>query len=255
MADYYRIKGETLTSIADAIRSKKESTAVFSPEQMATEIDGIVIGDNLPDAEKSAFGTLSGAEYGIISDVTFAGSYGTEYTYGYRFTPTTEFAFAGFRYCPGNKGAGTHVFRLWDADTQAIITELTVNGVASYEWAEARVNSPINLEVGKTYVVSRYGPSCYQNGAVTYNSKLSNAQTVYNKAFRHSFPNNSLSTGTYGIDIIIVPVATETVITEYKIQVNTANRISDEVRRIIGTSEQLTMEQIVTALQGIASTA
>ena len=60
MAEYYKINGETLTAIADAIRAKKETTDLLSPEQMVTEIGGIESGS--PSAAEITFGYVKKTE-------------------------------------------------------------------------------------------------------------------------------------------------------------------------------------------------
>jgi hypothetical protein len=44
-----------MTAIADAIRGKTGKTQALTLDEMATEIQGISVGENLPDAEEVAF--------------------------------------------------------------------------------------------------------------------------------------------------------------------------------------------------------
>lgn len=59
--EYGKIRKSLLTAIADAIRAKKDTTAFFTPEQMAVEIESIVTGDTPVSSQmfmSSASGTL-----------------------------------------------------------------------------------------------------------------------------------------------------------------------------------------------------
>ena len=100
------------------------ANGVFSPESGYSGF-GKVTAD-FPNAEDAVFGTASGSEYGITSDVTFTSDGATynnlqyAYTYGYRFTPVAPFALSGFRYCCGTKGTSEQTFELWDASTHVL---------------------------------------------------------------------------------------------------------------------------------------
>lgn len=290
MDEYVPIKIETLTEFADQARRLGGTENELSTTEMLDTFGGTVPvknqdititesgtytfeegytgfgtvvvecdGEVLPNAEESSFGSSGATEYGIVSDVTLTGGQansgliGYSYTYGMQFTPNVEFAFAGFRYCCGDKGSYPTILRLWDDATQAVLQEITVTPAATLEWAEARLDSPINLEVGKKYAVSRYGTYyAYQNAAVTYNTKLTNPTSVYNNAMGYnSYPGKTISTGTYGVDIIIEPVQTESTVTEHKIQTATMNSIANEVIRITGASGTMSTADIITALQGV----
>ena len=54
----YKISGERLTSIANAIRGKTGKEDSLTLEQMVTEIDSVVTSDDLPNAEDTSFGTV-----------------------------------------------------------------------------------------------------------------------------------------------------------------------------------------------------
>lgn len=261
MAEYYRIKGETLTSIADAIRSKKESTAFFSPEQMATEIDGIVIGDNLAIAEEALFGTPSSdGEPGFTTAVAFSsdGESGINNIRmsGYRFTVNAPIALLGFRQCNGTRGSAETTFTLWDDATKTEVAVLKETTKSSLEWKEYRLPAPINLEVGKTYIISQYGLYRSYNWLskltdIKYNPKIGNVTFWRNSSFGYKYPVVSSDSFAWGLDILIGAPITESVVTEYKIQHDTMNDIADEVRRITGNSGTMSTAEILTALQGI----
>ena len=207
----------------------------------------------LPDAENFTFGTVTGAEYGITSENTY--NHTTDKytswmsTYGYKFTANEDFSFAGFRFMVGYSYSAK--LDLWDAETQTQIATLTVTPTVLNEWVEYRLESPINLEAGKTYMVSQYCQArSYQSAAEvrTYCQKISVDGIYYISDY--GYPSKK-DTGGYAIDILIQPPITETVITEYKIQLKTMTEIADEIRRISEVSGSVTTAQIITALQGI----
>lgn len=52
----YKIQGDTLTAIAEAIRGKTGKTDTLTPAQMAAEVAGISVGEVVLDAASVAFG-------------------------------------------------------------------------------------------------------------------------------------------------------------------------------------------------------
>lgn len=250
--EQYLIQGETLENIAVAIQNKKETTAYFTPEQMAVEIDGIVTGDNLPLAEESSFGNVS-LEYGRLTPTSYSSHSIKKYTVGYIFTPNEAFAIYGL--C-GHRGFDSTYFQLWDADTKTLIAEVQPPSDASGV-TDVMLPSPINVVPGKNYLVGVYSTGyVYDITAVpTFSSKVTATARVMKQVPSHDvFPEDSYSL-TSGVsssaNFILGPVITESVIQEYKIQVETLDRIASEVQRITGALSSLTPEQIITRLQGI----
>lgn len=56
----YKISGERLTSIANAIRGKTGKEDSLTLEQMVTEIEGIEAGGSAPDGTNVTFGNVDG---------------------------------------------------------------------------------------------------------------------------------------------------------------------------------------------------
>lgn len=258
MAEYYRIKGETLTSIADAIRSKKETTAMLSPEQMAVEIDGIVTGDNLPNAEEDYFCSPTYEyEYAIENyNPTNIMGY-TSGAFGAAFTVNKDFSVVGFTIRQADYVSST--IQLWDVTDG---TKLASVYSSKGSKPEILLDSPVNLLSGKTYAVLEYNSNTnrpwYQEvSRLTLNSKITFVGSVYNlSATENTVPApNSVKTWYCGVNLIMSQVITDSVVTEYKIQKSTMNSIADEVKRITGATTELTPAQIITALQGIEAVA
>lgn len=251
----YRISGERLKAIADAIRAKKDTTAIFTPEQMAVEIESLdIMGNDLPDAEDNFFGTPGDAtEYGIENYFTASDS-NLGANVGYKFTVVKTMACFGLRAMFGGTKSTTRYLRLWDAETQTAIETLTVTGSQETDkWIEYRFAEPVNLFPGKTYAVSMRGYYLVmlQNPA-TFNDNLANAEYAA-AATEDGCPTTPTTSTAPAVDIIIGEALTESTVTEYKIQTETLTEIADEVKRITGASGALSPEQIITALQGIAT--
>lgn len=250
--EQYLIQGETLEDIAVAIQNKKETTAYFTPEQMAIEIDGIVTGDNLPIAEEATFGEVT-LEYGRLTPTSFTSQSNTKKSsVGYNFTPNVAFAIYGL--C-GDRGFGSTYFQLWDADTQTLIAEVQPPSDASGV-TDVMLPSPINVVPGKKYVVCVYstGNAYTLSSTPTFSDKVTATGKVFKSTGRDVFPNDSykLSSGvSASANFIIGPVITESVITEYKIQTTTMNSIATEVQRITNTASTLTTAQIQSGLESV----
>ena len=255
MAEYGKIRKDLMTAIADAIREKKDTTAILTPAQMAVEIDGIVTGDDLPNAEDVYFGNPPVTyEYGLpgITDQTLTAKVATG-EYGYAFAPNTNFAVYGFRY---SGGAYVSQVSLWDGTTQQAIAVKSANGNSG--WQEIFLDSPVNVLSGHEYAVTVQTASGEKYLIFTYeasvvNSKMKKNQNRYSTS-RGAYPSLNLSVNNplAAVDIIIGPPLTESVTTEYKVQADTMTSIADEVIRITGATETMTTAEIITALQGVA---
>lgn len=254
VAEEYTIQGETVDNIAKAIQTKKDTTAIFTPAQMVAEIESIVDASTMPNAEDSYFGTLENAcEYGLLSD-SFSESAHSGTNKGYKFTMVETVACFGIRAMFSDSEASNRYLYLWDDETQTIIEKLTVVSSVVDEWVEYRFSNPVNLLAGKTYVVSIRGLSLRyysSGGGGTFNAKLKlvgwrNAESA------DAYPTKTLY-ARYAVDIIIGPVITESVVTEYKIQLEALTDIADEVNRITGMSGQRTIAEVITALQSVAA--
>lgn len=249
MAEYI-IQGKTLTEIADAIRAKKETTAIFTPEQMAAEIESIVVGDDLPNAEEATFGTVDGYETGILSYGTLASDGSSTMTYGNKFTVVKSFAVYGLRTMCSSKGNSEATLELWDVETSEVLGSVTVTPTGTEEWNNYQFAQPINLVAGKTYMVSRRGLHMAKSSktSCTFNEKIGSYSGFY--SYSSTMPTQADS-GIFMVDVLIGQPITESVTTEYKIQLDTLTNIADEVKRITGATGTLSPAQIVTALQGL----
>lgn len=254
MSAYYKISGERLTGIADAIRAKKGTTAVFTPEQMAAEIESIAVGNDLPNAEDAFFGAISDAvEYGVMKDTTVNNTNSTTH-FGYRFTAGVTIACIGIRAKFGSVRSNNRYLCLWDAETQTAINTLTVTSDVKNEWVEYLFDTPVNLLAGKRYVVSYRGNGIAEiSGSVTFNPKLTNVEWVFGyNTGENGYPANTSALGC-GVDIIFKEALTESVVTEYKVQAETMNDIANEVKRITIATGTMTPAQIITELSGVAT--
>jgi hypothetical protein len=254
------ISHERMVELADSIRAKKNTTAIFTPAQMVAEIDGIVTGDDLPDAEDNFFGTEeSWTEYGItnLESMSVGGSMSgnTKSNAGFVFTVNSTFSVTGLRVGK----LGTVYAQLWDYDTKTLITEITCDSGSGT--VVTMLPKAVNLIAGKKYVISALNGSANQNSARIYRSEYI---PKYNAKIT-CIANGKVDTGRdvcpeftgtgspyYKLDMVMGPALTESETTEYKIQTETMASIADEVKRITGTVGTMSPAQIITALQGVA---
>lgn len=253
MSEQYIIQKESLVAIADAIREKKGTTAVFSPEQMALEIMGIDGGgNNLPNAEDTAFGTVDALEYGFTNTPTIkSGANQRNGHAGYTIKPNQDFAVYGVRL--GYHYKGTYYVQIWDADTKTLLKEVTFTRSANaYTWLEQMLDTPVNMLAGKTYVYAAfctYSSNC--NTTPTINSKMSVTMGVVASDSKDVFPELATVTQQLALDMFIGAPIFETETTEYKIQVTTITDIADEIRRISGATGTITPAQMITLLKAV----
>ena len=254
----YSVHGSSLTAIADAIRAKKETTALFSPEQMAAEIESLAMGNDLPNAEDAFFGTVSDeeyeAEYGLIyNSSVFA--YSSKIYGGYKFTPNASFSLNGFR-IKDTSAKNQTPLALWDENGKKI-AEVKVNSVKN-AWTEGLLDEPINVFAGKTYTVS----ANWVNGrvaasSITANDKITVIEGVCDAYTSMDIDTPPTTTSTYFwglVDIIIGKPIIGSTPNEYKVQTDTMTSIADEIKRIAGATSTLSPAQIITALQNLSFT-
>lgn len=254
MAEEYRISGDTLTGIADAIRAKKNTTAIFTPAQMAVEIESIVSGDDLPSAESAYFGTPSATgEYGIMSIGAVTKNAGNSNHNGFRFVANETVGLLGFRaYCIGGI---SYTLQLWDASGKNLISKSVTPSVDG--WVEVRLPEPFNLFAGETYTVSSAYTGNYSTEVadMVFNPKITYKGLYHAANYQAAtFPNvaDTKLSSLYGIvDIIIGTAAGESTPNEYKIQTETMDGIAEEVQRITGATDKISPSQIITELSEV----
>lgn len=118
---------------------------------------------------------------------------------------------------------------------------------------------PINLDVGKSYIVTFYGVyysyGVFPQADLIYNVKIRNEGWRSDSTpFGYYCPTNFSTAGSptlYGIDILIGEPITESVITEYKVQKDTLTDIADEVKRITGATYTLSTAAIIDGLETV----
>lgn len=254
MEQYGLIRKELMTGIADAIRAKKKTTAILTPEQMAAEIEGIITGDDLPNVEATSFGTVTEFEYGILSGISGTDTSTSNWGTKIKFKANETLGVHGMR---GFVGKGKTIY-LGLYDSAGTLIKSTSVTASVTGWNTVYFDTPVILIAGNTYQMFGYcaggGGQAYQIQKCTYNSKIT--YQAYGYGSSNQLPDNDSysSNYTWSIpDILIGPPITESVVTEYKIQVTTITDIADEVKRITGASGTLSTAQIITALQGMAA--
>lgn len=261
MAKDRLIEESILIDIADAIRAKKDTTAIFTPEKMAEEIEGIVTGDNLPNAEDNFFGTvdLEHERFIVNAESMTPNKSSTYYSRqaGYMFSVKDTIAFAGFRFY----GRGyTMRVRLWDVTHGTVLSDETVATFDGY-WSKHLLSEPFNIVPGNTYAVtavvgdgvnSSYRYCTLDKDKVEWNDKI----TFINPCDASSWTavpeeQTNISYFYNVIDPIFYTPLTETIVNEYKVQTSTMTAIADEVRRIANADGTLSTAQIEEELAAV----
>lgn len=239
---------DKLTAIGDAIRTKTGKSDTLTLEQMATEIEGIEMTEELPKAEEAIFGIDSNVGYGILSEGNTKTSIANNFvTLGWTFTAVEAFTIVGFRDKLTN---GNKTIKLWDSSGN-LVTSLFSYENATDGWISHYLDVPINVAIGETYTITvyAYNPSGPTKSDTVFNAKLTGIDVRYTA--KDKFPTDSGYTAYLAfVDIIIAPVSAE-LPDDYQITRTTMDDIAEEVQRITGATGKLSTAQIVTALQGI----
>lgn len=252
--EYGKIRKSLMVGIADAIRAKKETTALFSPEQMAAEIESLAMGNDLPNAEDASFGTPGAGdeEYGITSWTSTYYSAGGMGNKGWTFEVVETCSLLGLRLWRWN----SNYVKLWDSSGKLLAT-LSITSNGDIAWNSAYLENRINLMAGERYTVTAYCDG-YQRPftAISFNPKIKIIQGVFKQGYntQNQFPTSVQPDAIYNdVDIIIGAPLIGSEVTEYKIQTETLTDIADEIRRISGATGSITTAQMITSLQGIAT--
>lgn len=239
----------SFAAIADAIREKKGTTAVFTPEQMAVEIEGIVTGDDLPNAEEATFGSFVVVQqYAITNSVPAISQNGSSsLTRGYSFEIVDPIVLLGFR-CYNNYYSSNAKLSMWNeaGELLATVTLTTVKG----KWKSVMLETPVLLKAGKYIFGNKaVNPQMCNQSALTMNSLLKNITPL--SASGDAMPIDS-TTSIIASDFIFENAPTETDITEYKVQAETMTAIAEEVQRITGdATNKLSTAQIISELSEV----
>lgn len=242
---------DKLTAIGDAIRTKTGKSDSLTLEQMATEIEGLEMTEELPKAEESAFGIDSGGnEYGIrTGDGNYRHSEYNGRTFGYVFTASEAFSIVGFRHKQSNEGR-SKILSLWNSSGKKVVG-MTVENDAT-DWVDCYFDTPINVAAGETYTVSvhAYQPICMSFSNIVFNPKLTNTAIRQNNSNVYPSTNWGNYSYTACVDIIIKPVQAE-LPDDYQITRTTMDDIAEEVQRITGATGKLSTAQIQDGLESV----
>jgi len=241
-----------LAHISDAIGGTAEE---LDTAQMKEIFSGVVSSESMANAEEYSFGTSGDSENAILSGGAMYQSPLDYRRYGLRFTPAVAFEIIAIRVWISGWTNPNRKVVLHDNDNNVLFSVEDTSGVSG--WNQIDLSTPITVSPDKTYTLyqNTYYYSGYNNnfGGTVFNSKLGVVVGTYGAKSDTGTPNVS-TTECGSVDFVIAPTATVAP-DEYKIQRNTMDAIANEVKRITGATTELTTAQIVTALQGVASTA
>ena len=252
--DEFAIKKTTLTAMADAVREKKGSTAVFTPEQMADEVRGIVTSDNLPNAEESVFGAVATTVENGVRTWGTATAYWSSYTYrtfGWVFLVKEDFDIVGLRH--GHYRTGNYILSLWDMDGNLLRQETTSDIRQNGVWVECHFDTPVAAKAGEKYFVSIYSQYRDQSllDTTVFDPRIEFVEM--RTATGNAFPEEAFVASPIvveWVDILTAPSQPE-LPSEFKVGLRTMDDIAEEVQRISETETKMTTAQIITALQGV----
>lgn len=227
MAVYYKISAQRLTGIADAIREKKKTTDLLTPEQMVAEIRGIESGS--PSAAEVTFGYVKKTE-----TVTEQAPNGKRFYNGVLLPEIPADVLASFQYCWINSTADGLV-------------------VAAYPWyyASAKMNIPTSSE-NRKYVLNADGTGWTLNN--TYTDTGGYSVDAIPTWSNHDIPNGSATAteiyfkGSEPLTELtktvtkLVPVERES---NYSITSANLNDIAKRTQEMAGTRKLMTPEDII----------
>lgn len=141
----------------------------------------------------------------------FEWSDGVPYELGMKFQSTKAGQITAIRYWKAVNETGTHIGRIWEAATTAVIGQVTFSNETGSGWQQQSLDAPISIQANTTYVVT---VSCNNYFGVTQSvlatsivngdlrSVADNNNSVYGTL--NSFPTNSYQNSNYFRDVVFV---------------------------------------------------
>ena len=150
-------------------------------------------------------------EYGIVSMTTVGNSLKSSGENGWKFTALETFTVCGFRSLTPSSDIGT-TCNLWDVSTGELLA--TAEITPKSEWVEVYLDSPVILDAGKNYAVTKICTAIYYYKTTTtqtaFNKKLSYVCGVFQRPESGSMPSNVEKNYIYPhVDIIIGEASTQ----------------------------------------------
>ena len=253
----YKISGERLTGIANQVRRISGVEGELTPEQMETNLLNIVPGGGLPDAESGSFGADDASiELGFsINEGRSVESKSQGYS---KYVATTykaneALSIMGVRVFL-NYWRDNRSIYLWNANDELIGQ---IDGITADKgsYTDVYFNNPVNIAIGEEFKISITNDTTstrISKSYITMNSKLTFVQS---NVYSYNPPTGGADTTyLYGVVCpIIGTISTVELPDEYQIARSTMDDIANEVKRITGTTGKITIDTMLTALQGIVT--
>lgn len=253
----YSVHGSSLTAIADQVRRISKTEEAMTLDQMATNLLNVVPGGGLPEAESGTFGANDASielGFSIKEGYSVSKYAGYDVYYGTTYKAREALAILGVRVF--SYQIRTISVYLWDANSNLVGQVDNVTTVKQ-GYTDVYFSNPANVAMGEEFTISlsnhTYGATISPN-YITMNSKITfvlGGKGSSNPPVSPSYEQNVL----YGIGCpILGTISTVELPDEYQIARSTLDDIANEVKRITGTTGKITIDTMLTALQGIEAT-
>ena len=126
---------------------------------------------------------------------------------GTRFTVAVSGSVTGVRFYKGPGNSGTHVGRLWNQTTGALLGSVTFTGESATGWQWAAFSSPVPVTAGQPYVVSYGAPVGRYSATGQYftgphvSGSLTATAGVFSTAGLGVFPSDTFNNSNYWVDV------------------------------------------------------
>lgn len=265
--EYGKIRRAIIRGASNAVRRKTGRTDKFPPEQLEYEIDSIVTADGIPNAGDSAysFGAVKATNLFTTINQNYVES--SNAMLGYEFKVKEAMVVHGFSVACLSNADTQMMVALWDGDNQTKITEaLFVQTLKYPEWETIPIGVPVTLDPQKKYCVTlrpktkgKYWSAKLPSGDIstTVSDVISEIHGVWNSSDwtsdSDSYPLNDNGTNYCAANIALIPVSESEEHDIYLLATTTLNIFAEEVQRIVGTNAKMSVSEMISALQSVAT--
>ena len=253
----YVIEDETITPLINQVQRIAESEDSMTFDEATEALLNVVPGGGLPDAESGTFGNDDASSQLGFSINEGRGVEAKNLGYSNYVATTWKISEAlsimGVRVFMAYARSNRSIY-LWNASGE-LIGQIDGISVQKNGYTDCYFSNPINIGIGEEFTFSLTNETYstrIPKSSISMNSKVTFVQSNVDNS---NPPTGGADTSyVYGVFCPIIGTASTVELPdEYQIARSTLDDIANEVKRITGTTGKITIDTILTTLEGITA--